>query len=168
MSHGCKSTCRSHNFAVPGQRTLETQGVFETGSSSINLFSILRSTRVAAVNFLTGAEFKQKSAGLEDRESAGRRRPVVKPAFRDQIRSGDDDRNRKNRRPWWLKENETRSWRRPLERVTQKTLLLKIRRLGSYRCYLLDFRTHRSVTSGKAYREGTDGENNDCNPPPKC
>jgi hypothetical protein len=95
-------------------------------------------------------------AAKEER-SAGRRGTVIKPALGTKIRRWDDYRDSKDGRPRRLKKGETGSWRRPLKSVAKKALLLDIRRMGSYRRYLLDFGTERSVTSRKAGREGAYG-----------
>ena len=105
---------------------------------------------------MTGVEFKAV-IHCKDGESAGRRRPVVKPALGTKIRGRDDGRDGKNGRPRRLKESETGSWGRPLEAVAKKALRLGIRRLGFCDCYLLGVRNQYRVTSGKAYCEGADG-----------
>jgi hypothetical protein len=112
---------------------------------------------------LDGRDAHPSTSGerAEERKSAGRRRTVVKPALGTEIRGWDDRRDRKNGRPWWLKEGEIGSWSRPLERIAKKVLPPGVQRQGFYSRYLADFRlnfrTQHRVASRNAYRETADG-----------
>src|SRR5579863_8696195 len=85
------------------------------------------------------------------KRSAGRRRPLVEPAFRIKMNGGEYCRNRMNRSQRRTGNCGT-GWRSdPVESIAQKSLSLKLLRPGLYHIYpLRDFGTQAAVTSCKA------------------
>ena len=73
----------------------------------------------------------------------------MQPAFGGKACRWDDQGNRKNGRPRWLKKGETGRRSCPLERLAKQVLPLGIRRHGFYGCYLLDFRTRYSCETSR-------------------
>lgn len=99
--------------------------------------------------------------------SAGRRRPVIKPAFGDKIRRRCNYRNRQNGRPRRLKQRESGSWRCPLNCIAEKMLALGFRRLRLCSGCLFNLRTLYREARGETRRKRANGKNDQCDPAPR-
>lgn len=100
---------------------------------------------------------------VKGERSAGRRRPVVKPAFGIEVNSRKHRRNRMNRRPRRIKKCRLGCRRDPVQPIAKEALPLAFPTPGLYRAhgsYAGDPGTQYVVASRYADGEGADSEGN--------